>query len=1082
MEGGCIRMLAEGESIFFSKSDLDLRDCGVFMGGVKLSERFLAEIAGWEAMKQARVLLADGRILSGDWTPPVLRGVVQTGEGGSLRSGLVVKSKVDIENLCSCRQARQWGAMCAHSIGVGLRVLQREGQKEMEVRATRANDRGGTRTVSAARARGRLRRRFAASDDDVTLRLWAVFPPNWKARLAQGRVTLYFEGETAAGRRPLNAVPVGNEYRIGAEDVRLLDHLELLAGGRTPAMWPFDLALFAELVSVIEGHPRLSVGRQEALTVSARPWVPAMSVTLEDSGEVRLQVTESTAGLVWVPGKKFYVASDSGIQLMGLPLSCAAVLQGEVVLNRFQVPEFLRVSGVFLAGESSCQANFTLDQFEFVSSVPAFSLELAGGLARLRARIGCIYGSRVLTLGLGAKDETVWVPAPESKWRYLARDPVAEPKALNRVLRYGFRGPDDGGWYELRGQDAVVDFFAREYSKLTRDWEVRLEEGLQGSAEEHLETVVPRFEVRSSGIEWLDFRVAYASDAGTRFSEAEIQQWLLSGRAHRRLSNGKIAMLDTEAMEEFKEVLRDCAPEQRDGGYRIASVQAGFLDASIQELGWTFSGKVNWRDRVEALLGDRVEVPYLGALDSVLRDYQKKGVAWLDFLRRSEFGGILADEMGLGKTLQVLAMLRAVRGSFGPGHEGCVKALVVCPTSLVFNWVNEVRRFVPELRVLALQGQERKGRFHEIDGHDLTVTSYALIRRDLDHYRERKFNFVVLDEAQHIKNRETQNAKAVKAVRGKHRFVLTGTPMENSVLDLWSIFDFLLPGYLGSANDFRDRYEVPIVKEKRPEVMERLGRRLRPFVLRRTKREVAPELPEKLEQTVICPLNTEQREVYAQVMDVSRREVLSGLDQGGGKQRMMILNVLVRLRQICCDLRLLQLPETPKESSGKLGVFQELLEQVLDGNHRVLVFSQFVSMLHLMRQHLGEWAIEYCYLDGSTRDRGAVVDRFQKSSIPVFLISLKAGGTGLNLTGADTVIHFDPWWNPAIEDQATGRAHRIGQTRVVTSYKLIAEDTVEQKILQLQERKREMIEGALGAENQFVESLTVEDFRELFSD
>ena len=341
---------------------------------------------------------------------------------------------------------------------------------------------------------------------------------------------------------------------------------------------------------------------------------------------------------------------------------------------------------------------------------------------------------------------------------------------------------------------------------------------------------------------------------------------------------------------------------------------------------------------------------------------------------------------------------------------------------------------------------------------------------------------MVLDEAQHIKNRETQNAKAVKAVNGDHRIVLTGTPMENSVLDLWSIFDFLMPGYLGSATDFRDRYEVPIVKEKSKDVMERLGRRLRPFVMRRTKREVAPELPEKLEQTLLCPLNPEQQEVYSQVMSVSRKDVLAASEQSGGKQRMAILNALLRLRQICCDLRLLKMPVEPREASGKLAIFQELLEQVIDGNHRVLVFSQFVSMLQLIKARLEEDEIEFCYLDGSTKNREGEVNRFQESKIPVFLISLKAGGVGLNLTGADTVIHFDPWWNPAIEDQATGRAHRIGQTRMVTSYKLITENTVEQKILQLQERKREMIEGTLGAENQFVESLTMEDFRELFQD
>jgi SNF2 family DNA or RNA helicase len=1055
------------------------------MGEVELSEKFLAEIAGWDVMKQARGLLANDRVLSGNWSPPILKGVVQI-EGGSLRSGLVIKSKVDIENMCRCRQSREWGTMCAHSVSIGLRVLQREIQKDLPPQKTSVAKKAVSPVSAPATSpkRSALKTEVVTGDEEATLSLWVIFPPTWRQMLDQGKVTLFFEAETAGGRRPLNSIPTGTKYLIGSEDAKLLEQIELLSGGDLPAMWPFDLTTLAEVLTGMEGHPRLSVGRKSAIEVKREPWVPAMSAILEEDGKLRLKVTESVADAAWIPGRKLYVAVGNCFQPMGLPPSCAAALQGELVLDRYRIPEFLQTCGAFLAGESRCETNFDLDQFEFVPSAPKFTLSLVGGLAQLKARIECLYGSRVFSLGITGKDEAVWVPDPDSKFRFTTRNPAAETSALNRVLRYGFRGPDLGGWYELRGQDAVLDFFAKEYPKLEREWDVSMEERLQRSTEKNLERVQPRFEVKSSGIQWLDFRVDYASDAGTQFSESEIQQWLLSGRTHRKLSNGKVAMLDTEALEEFKEVLRDCSPNQKDGAYRMESRQAGFLEASVRDLGWEVKGNTDWQSQAQSLVGEKVDIPDLGPLDSILRDYQKKGVAWLNFLRQSNFGGILADEMGLGKTLQVLTLLKVMKSNAEAGTQGGrpLSALVVCPTSLVFNWENEIKRFVPDFSVLALQGSQRKRLFDQIDQNDIIITSYALIRRDLDYYRRHEFDVVVLDEAQHIKNRDTQNAKAVKAVRGRHRFVLTGTPMENSVLDLWSIFDFIMPGYLGSASDFRDRYEVPIVKEKSREVMNRLGRRLRPFILRRTKQEVAPELPEKLEQTILCPMNVEQRAVYSQVMNVSRREVLSGAGQGGGKERMMILTALMRLRQICCDLRLLKLPTPPKESSGKLAMFQELLEQALDGNHRVLVFSQFVSMLHLIRDRLEKEDIEYCYLDGSTKDRGAEVNRFQKSEIPVFLISLKAGGVGLNLTGADTVIHFDPWWNPAIEDQATGRAHRIGQTRMVTSYKLITEDTVEQKILQLQERKREMIEGTLGSENQFVESLTIDDFRDLFSD
>jgi SNF2 family DNA or RNA helicase len=417
-------------------------------------------------------------------------------------------------------------------------------------------------------------------------------------------------------------------------------------------------------------------------------------------------------------------------------------------------------------------------------------------------------------------------------------------------------------------------------------------------------------------------------------------------------------------------------------------------------------------------------------------------------------------------------------------EAGRAPHLVVCPTSLVFNWVAEAARFTPELRVLALQGPERHARFAEITQADLVVTSYALLRLDVERYREVAFDTVVLDEAQHIKNRQSQNAQSVKAVRSRHRLVLTGTPLENSVLDLWSIFDFLMPGYLGTARDFRERYELPITRERNAAAQARLARRLRPFLRRRLKRDVAADLPPKLEQVSFCELTPDQRAVYQQVLDASRREILDAVGaQGLARSRMVILNALLRLRQICCDLRLLQLEQArPDGSSGKLELFGELLEEVLDGGHRVLVFSQFVSMLSILREKLSADGVEYCYLDGSTRDRAAVVERFQAGpEIPVFLISLKAGGVGLNLSGADTVIHFDPWWNPAVEDQATDRAHRLGQTRVVTSYKLITRETIEEKILLLQKRKREVIQATLAGEEELAEALTWEEIQELLA-
>ncbi|HAV64961.1 MAG TPA: helicase, partial [Verrucomicrobiales bacterium] len=609
---------------------------------------------------------------------------------------------------------------------------------------------------------------------------------------------------------------------------------------------------------------------------------------------------------------------------------------------------------------------------------------------------------------------------------------------------------------------------------------VTLEERLDWSLNKNVERIEPSCEIRpvGSGEQWFDFGVQFETAGGERFSNADIQTLIRGGRSHAKLKNGKFALLDTGAVEELDQFLIDAAPQQQAAGYRLRAENAAFLNETVgRKLGWQVVAPSAWLHRVN----DRsaaVELDF-GGLGDVLRPYQKDGVRWLHQLRANGFGGILADEMGLGKTLQALAHVCLARSSKteSPG----LPFLVVCPTSLVFNWQAEAAKFAPHLRVLVFAGPDRHAHVSRFADYDLILTSYALIRRDADAYRPFEFDTVILDEAQHIKNRESQNAQAVKSIRCRHRLVLTGTPMENSVLDLWSIFDFLMPGYLGAARDFRERYELPLGRGRDPALQDRLSRRVRPFILRRLKRDVAKDLPDKLEQVSFCELTADQRAVYQQVLEAGRNEVLAAVGKDGfAKSRMVVFTALLRLRQGCCDLRLLQLGTARiKEPSGKLELFGELLEEIVDGGHRALVFSQFTSMLDLLAERLAGESIEFCRLDGSTKDRGEVVRRFQQGVAPVFLISLKAGGVGLNLTAADTVIHFDPWWNPAVEDQATDRAHRIGQRRVVTSYKLITRDTVEEKILRLQQKKREAIQAVFGDEGALTEALTWEEVQEL---
>jgi superfamily II DNA or RNA helicase len=906
---------------------------------------------------------------------------------------------------------------------------------------------------------------------------------------------LVFETKWAGGRCPLNALPKGRTFAFTLQDLLILEQLEKLTAGETPALLQLETKDFSALIPLLVRHENITLGKSSAISVTRTPVKLPLRASIESNGEIVLSLKNQPSSFVLVGD---WVWQNNSLQPLGLPAELKEILRAPVRVTRAQVPQFLSRQWPQLAA-GGIEADFKLEDFSLEPQSPRFLLALKGGLTQLSALLQCAYGSRIMTVGVTAADENIWLPDPDVATRYSTRDFNAERAALGRLQRSGFSSPDASGKLQLFGQNAVLNFLACEFPKLQREWSVTLDEQLENRTLKNLERVEPQFQITSSGVQWFDLGVVFSASSGEIFSAVDIQRLILSGQNHTRLKNGKMAVIDTGAVEELQEVLLDCAPQQNAAGYRINNTQAGFLEATLRQHGdWKVQAPSAWRDRAAKQSGEaKLECPPLGDLENVLRPYQKQGVAWLHFLRANGFGGILADEMGLGKTLQTLAFFKTLRSTECGVRSNLPTApaaiphsalrtphLIVCPTSLVFNWVAEVKKFAPDLKILALHGPERHARFDEIAASDIVVTSYALIRRDAEKYRGQEFDTVALDEAQHIKNRQTQNAQAVKAVRAKHRIVLTGTPLENSVLDLWSIFDFLMPGYLGTAKDFRERYELPIAKEKNAEAQSRLARRLRPFMLRRLKKEVAADLPAKIEQVSFCELTTDQRQVYQQVIEASRKEVLEAVGaQGIAKSRLVVLTALLRLRQVCCDLRLLKLENVnPATASGKLELFGELLEEVIDGGHRMLVFSQFVGMLTLLKERLAEEKIEFCYLDGSTTDRAAVVEKFQtNAAIPVFLISLKAGGVGLNLTGADTVVHFDPWWNPAVEDQATDRAHRIGQTKVVTSYKLIARDTVEEKILMLQNRKREIIQATIAGEEEFAAALNWEEIQELLA-
>lgn len=646
----------------------------------------------------------------------------------------------------------------------------------------------------------------------------------------------------------------------------------------------------------------------------------------------------------------------------------------------------------------------------------------------------------------------------EIRFRYNEHDvanAAREAEALARLLECGFA--EENGRAVLRGEEAIIGFFATGLPKLKRSWQVKEGDRFQHVTRDFVH-IEPQFAIREQGDGWLDFHVHYTAGKDAVFSSADLNRLLQTGRGHVRLKDGRVAVADAALASDLEEVLCDCDPRQERGGFRVPPLQRGYLEASISQWKGNESGpSLSISDTAGA---------GLGTLKEKLRPYQIDGAGWLLARARRGQGGLLADEMGLGKTVQTLALIEALPGT----------TLVICPSSLVWNWKLEAAHFLPDLPVLSLDGPDREKRFAEVSAYRLVITSYALLRRDIERYKGVTFTAVVLDEAQHIKNPDSQNARAACALAANSRFILTGTPVENSLRDLWSLFEFLLPGYLGSRKDFKDRYETPLSNGERGPVWNRLSRRLQPYLMRRRKQEILSELPDKIEQVIEVELSPEQKSAYTQLQLAARAQVDQLRDQASGAARMRVLTALLRLRQACCDLRLLG---KESASSSKLNALLELVQEAIDGGHRALVFSQFTAMLDIIEVALQDADISFCRLDGSTKNRQEVVERFQHDErIPVFLISLKAGGVGLNLTAADTVIHYDPWWNPAVEAQATDRTHRIGQKRVVTSIKLIARDTVEERVLRMQEKKRELLEGTVDAEAA-LERLSTEDLQEL---
>ena len=643
--------------------------------------------------------------------------------------------------------------------------------------------------------------------------------------------------------------------------------------------------------------------------------------------------------------------------------------------------------------------------------------------------------------------------------------------------RYGLKraGANRPGVFQIRARTHPFDFLTKCIPALT-------EAGFEIFGEKDIAQINRHKPVLSlnlsSGIDWFDVQ-AVAHYGDQQVSLNEIRRALKRGERYIKLADGSIGQIPEEWLERYKHLFS--LAEETSDGLRLSNLQLSLLDellddAETKNIAPEFHAR---RERLKSF--ERiVEQPLPQGFRGELRPYQKSGYDWLHFLREYGFGGILADDMGLGKTVQALVFLLSLK------ERGQLPrpALLVVPKSLLVNWQRETERFTPDLRLLQFTGQGRKKEPAHFEEYDLIITTYGTMLRDIEFLRTYRFPCVILDESQAVKNPLAQSSKAARLLQADHRLCLTGTPVENNVYELWSQFAFLNPGLLGHLESFKSEFASAI--ERRDEAlqaaMQTLRRLIYPFILRRTKEQVAPELPPRTERIIYTDLEPAQRKLYQQTREYYRRLLLGLIEESQdiNDVRFKILEGLLRLRQVCIHPRLVE--PTYRGESAKFEILLETLETLQSEGHKALIFSQFVQTLSLLRGEMDARGIPYAYLDGQTQNRQQQVDRFQNDpNLPFFLISLKAGGVGLNLTAADYVLHIDPWWNPAVEMQAADRAHRIGQDKPVFIYKFIARETVEEKIMLLQERKRELVEQLIASEGGIFKSLTKEDVEVLFS-
>ncbi|MGI5869610.1 MAG: SNF2-related protein [Kiritimatiellia bacterium] len=1073
-------------------------------GQFKLTERQIKAWGGEQLYNEAlEQYCRKGGVLSAKYEEPYGEAVLRYASHVLKTRFKVYKSGL-VENLCPCSISQNEGRVCIHIVAAAIR-LNRIAQGKART-AEKEQERQIAERVSQAVKQGLVVTRDYAKGHPAEIRLRVR--ESWHDDFVAGEIPL-----TCTALMPGGGNPVSLDYiaqrriplKPGPVDDTMLFVLEDIQSGDMTKPVVLTKADFVGILAMLGAQDRpLYRSGGNPFRIERTPVVSKLMIDMDrDTGEILLILTTDVPGAPEGADLKYVVFGSKGYVFHdGVFWPLESVLPGhyqKVYFETVAIPRkgtlgFFKNEIDVLRQQIELREEIDRDLFTMQAGIPELSLKVKGSPASISMTLFAQYDDVDVVAGANDPRGDFALPDEHDFYLYTVRNIEYERHALDRLRTLGIPAETGNKIDTLVGERAVLNFLGTQVHVLRRaGWKVFLDSEL-GDYNQRLERAIPIVEVEQTrGANSFEIGYTFQGIHGRPIPPAEIFR-AISMRDSFIKRGDEAIIFDMDAVKSLHDVLQDCnsVAGSRPGFVRVSNVHAPYIKASIDDLdGEMLRAKyrsAEWRDyadnhnRKTKLEPVALEEP----LRSILRPYQKEGLSWLRFLEANRLGGILADEMGLGKTLQALTWLSLPRiHAEYAGHP----AIVVCPTSLVDNWAHEAKHFIPDMRVLTMAGAQRHENFDRFDDYDLVITSYALLRRDIETYRHRMFSAIVLDEAQNIKNRATQNATSVKQLRGGAHLVLTGTPMENSVADLWSIMDFLMPGYLGHYDEFRANYEIPLSvpgDDLYESAQIRLRRKLHPFLLRRKKIDVAKDLPPKISKLSWSRLSPDQQAVYDQILYASRMEIRQSVQRDGfNKSRMAILAALLRLRQVCCHLGLLAdvNPAAAKaaEPSAKMEQFFDIFDEATGQGHRILVFSQFVKMLGLIRDELDKRDIRYCYLDGASKDRMESVHKFNTDpTIPLFLISLKAGGTGLNLTGADTVIHFDPWWNPAVEDQATDRAHRIGQKKTVYCLKMITADTVEEKVLDMQRRKRAIIGATVESDEQTIAKLTWDDVRELF--